>query len=234
MSAVLQYGHPAHLAYGGARLPTVSYLTNIILDKSFWFRMNLSFDLRFYFSPPALACLWTQRSQKALQHCLSFTLKTWPSSCYLLCSKLKSTIQQISLYFTYYLTNLVLYFSLLHVIVWEREMSPWHWLSLKLFSRYFPQVLYEPCTEDIVTFLVVFICSQNYIKNPYLIAKLVEVLFVTNPAVQPRTQRFFEMMENHQLSVNQLVPALMKFYTGKGGGSCWPWGAVTCLAFHVC
>ncbi|KAF4096577.1 hypothetical protein G5714_022546 [Onychostoma macrolepis] len=84
---------------------------------------------------------------------------------------------------------------------------------LLFIVQYFPQVLYEPCTEDIVTFLVVFICSQNYIKNPYLIAKLVEVLFVTNPAVQPRTQRFFEIMENHPLSVNQLVPALMKFYT---------------------
>ncbi|XP_062871125.1 ubiquitin conjugation factor E4 B isoform X1 [Trichomycterus rosablanca] len=79
--------------------------------------------------------------------------------------------------------------------------------------QYSPQVLYEPCTQDIVTFLVVFICSQNYIRNPYLIAKLVEVLFVTNPAVQPRTQRFFEMIENHSLSINQLVPALMKFYT---------------------
>ena len=80
--------------------------------------------------------------------------------------------------------------------------------------RYSPQVLYEPCVQDIVTFLVVFICSQNYIRNPYLIAKLVEVLFVTNPAVQPRTQRFSEIMENHPLSVKQLVPALMKFYTG--------------------
>ncbi|XP_028264851.1 ubiquitin conjugation factor E4 B isoform X2 [Parambassis ranga] len=79
--------------------------------------------------------------------------------------------------------------------------------------QYSPQVLYEPCIQDIVTFLVVFICSQNYIRNPYLIAKLVEVLFVTNPAVQPRTQRFSEMMENHPLSVKQLVPALMKFYT---------------------
>lgn len=82
-------------------------------------------------------------------------------------------------------------------------------------SRYSPQVLYEPCVQDIVTFLVVFICSQNYIRNPYLIAKLVEVLFVTNPAVQPRTQRFSEMMENHPLSVKHLVPALMKFYTGE-------------------
>ncbi|XP_054633007.1 ubiquitin conjugation factor E4 B isoform X3 [Dunckerocampus dactyliophorus] len=79
--------------------------------------------------------------------------------------------------------------------------------------QYAPQVLYEPCVQDIITFLVVFICSQNYIRNPYLIAKLVEVLFVTNPAVQPRTQRFSEMMENHPLSIKQLVPALMKFYT---------------------
>ncbi|XP_061592345.1 ubiquitin conjugation factor E4 B isoform X2 [Cololabis saira] len=79
--------------------------------------------------------------------------------------------------------------------------------------QYSPQVLYEPCIGDIVTFLVVFICNQSYIRNPYLIAKLVEVLFVTNPAVQPRTQRFSEMMENHPLSVKHLVPALMKFYT---------------------
>ncbi|XP_017273315.1 ubiquitin conjugation factor E4 B isoform X2 [Kryptolebias marmoratus] len=79
--------------------------------------------------------------------------------------------------------------------------------------QYSPQVLYEPCVQDVVAFLVVFICSQNYIRNPYLIAKLVEVLFVTNPAVQPRTQRFSEMMENHPLSIKHLVPALMKFYT---------------------
>ncbi|XP_012681583.2 ubiquitin conjugation factor E4 B isoform X1 [Clupea harengus] len=84
---------------------------------------------------------------------------------------------------------------------------------LLFIVQYSPQVLYEPCTQDIVTFLIVFICSQNYIRNPYLIAKLVEVLFVTNPAVQPRTQRFFEMMENHPIAINQLVPALMKFYT---------------------
>ncbi|XP_030624606.1 ubiquitin conjugation factor E4 B isoform X1 [Chanos chanos] len=84
---------------------------------------------------------------------------------------------------------------------------------LLFIVQYSPQVLYEPCTQDIATFLVVFICNQSYIRNPYLIAKLVEVLFVTNPAVQPRTQRFSEMIENHPLSIKQLVPALMKFYT---------------------
>lgn len=28
---------------------------------------------------------------------------------------------------------------------------------------------------DIITFLVVFVCSPNYISNPYLVAKIVEV-----------------------------------------------------------
>ncbi|XP_020637875.3 ubiquitin conjugation factor E4 B isoform X1 [Pogona vitticeps] len=79
--------------------------------------------------------------------------------------------------------------------------------------QYAPQVLYEPCTQDVVTFLVVMLCNQNYIRNPYLVAKLVEVMFMTNPAVQPRTQKFFEMIENHPLSTKLLVPSLMKFYT---------------------
>ncbi|OBS75452.1 hypothetical protein A6R68_13979 [Neotoma lepida] len=74
-------------------------------------------------------------------------------------------------------------------------------------------VLYEPCTQDIVMFLVVMLCNQNYIRNPYLVAKLVEVMFMTNPSVQPRTQKFFEMIENHPLSTKLLVPSLMKFYT---------------------
>lgn len=87
-------------------------------------------------------------------------------------------------------------------------------MSLSLY-RYSPQVLYEPCTQDIVMFLVVMLCNQNYIRNPYLVAKLVEVMFMTNPSVQPRTQKFFEMIENHPLSTKLLVPSLMKFYTGR-------------------
>ncbi|KAE8591758.1 hypothetical protein XENTR_v10018566 [Xenopus tropicalis] len=81
--------------------------------------------------------------------------------------------------------------------------------------QYAPQVLFEPCTQDVATFLVVLLCNQNYIRNPYLVAKLVEVMFVTNPAIQHRTQKFFEMIESHPLSTKLLVPSLMKFYTGE-------------------
>ncbi|XP_056399501.1 ubiquitin conjugation factor E4 B isoform X1 [Hyla sarda] len=79
--------------------------------------------------------------------------------------------------------------------------------------QYAPQVLFESCTQDVATFLVVLLCNQNYIRNPYLVAKLVEVMFVTNPAIQHRTQKFFEMIEGHPLSTKLLVPSLMKFYT---------------------
>ena len=33
--------------------------------------------------------------------------------------------------------------------------------------------------SDVVTFLVVIICSPNYISNPYLVAKIVEVSILT-------------------------------------------------------
>lgn len=44
-----------------------------------------------------------------------------------------------------------------------------------LFIRHAFSVLEDPVMNDIVTFLLVFVCSPNYISNPYLVAKIVEV-----------------------------------------------------------
>ena len=78
-----------------------------------------------------------------------------------------------------------------------------------------PSVLDDPCTEKVIQLLIVMICSQNYATNPYLIAKLVEVLFVTNPNVQPRAEKICEKILMHELSRENLAPALMQFYTGR-------------------
>lgn len=43
------------------------------------------------------------------------------------------------------------------------------------FYRHAHHVLEDPAMNDIVTFFVVFVCSPNYISNPYLVAKIVEV-----------------------------------------------------------
>ncbi len=41
--------------------------------------------------------------------------------------------------------------------------------------RFMPPVLGDASVENILTLIIVFLCSPNYIKNPYLTAKLVEV-----------------------------------------------------------
>ena len=63
--------------------------------------------------------------------------------------------------------------------------------------------------------MLVFVCSSNYISNPYLSAKLVEVMYVLNPAVQPNTAKISDMLLNNPLAIDHLVPALMRFYTGR-------------------
>ena len=85
-----------------------------------------------------------------------------------------------------------------------------HLLFIIQFS---PTALEGNALNDLVLFLIVFICSPHYFKNPYLVAKLVEVLFVLNPTIQPRTRHFYETIENHPLATKHLGSALMKFYT---------------------
>ena len=46
---------------------------------------------------------------------------------------------------------------------------------LLFVNMYAYAVLEDPVMSDIVTFLVVFVCSPNFISNPYLVAKIVEV-----------------------------------------------------------
>ncbi|XP_020620204.1 ubiquitin conjugation factor E4 B-like [Orbicella faveolata] len=84
---------------------------------------------------------------------------------------------------------------------------------LLFVNMYAYVVLEDPVMSDIVTFLVVFVCSPNYISNPYLVAKIVEVLFVMNPHIQPVASKIHEMILSHPLAMGNLAPALMNFYT---------------------
>ena len=77
-----------------------------------------------------------------------------------------------------------------------------------------PVIAADPSVIDILTLVVLFVCSHHYIQNPYLTAKLIEVMFVLNPNVQQNTPKLSDMLMNHPLAMDHLVPALMKFYTG--------------------
>ena len=69
--------------------------------------------------------------------------------------------------------------------------------------------------NDVITLVLVFTCSYGYMQNPYLAAKLVEIMYVINPAVQPNTRKLGDLLLSMLLAVEHLVPALMSFYTGK-------------------
>lgn len=77
----------------------------------------------------------------------------------------------------------------------------------------YPPALNEPTVDDIWTLFIVMICSAHYVTNRYLIAKLIEVLFVINPRVQPALQRLSDRLLMDPLAVDHLVLALMKFYS---------------------
>lgn len=44
--------------------------------------------------------------------------------------------------------------------------------------------------NSLITWLLVVICTPHCVRNPYLIAKIVEVLFVINPSVQVKNAVF--------------------------------------------
>ncbi|XP_068249521.1 ubiquitin conjugation factor E4 B-like [Palaemon carinicauda] len=78
--------------------------------------------------------------------------------------------------------------------------------------QYVPKVPINNLGDPIITMTIVLLCSPSHIKNPYLTAKLVEVLFMLTPSVQQHIDTLHERVLHHPLAVH-LPVALMKFYT---------------------
>ncbi|CRK98093.1 CLUMA_CG011461, isoform A [Clunio marinus] len=74
------------------------------------------------------------------------------------------------------------------------------------------EVIIDYMDQSIVTWLLSLVCAPHLIKNPYLTAKLVEVLFVISPSIQQTTMKIYKMVMSHELAQSSLIPALMKFY----------------------
>ncbi|PNF25093.1 hypothetical protein B7P43_G02009 [Cryptotermes secundus] len=84
-----------------------------------------------------------------------------------------------------------------------------------LFVLQFTPGVVADCTEDsLITWLLVVVCSPQCIKNPYMVAKIIEVLFVINPGIQSRTEQLHARVMAHPISEMHLPSCLMKFYTG--------------------
>lgn len=104
-----------------------------------------------------------------------------------------------------------------------------NWLSIKqnlklmncvniyIYLRSYPNMLHDPSSIDISLFVLIIICNNfTLVKNPYLIAKYVEVLFTSCPMVQPQANYFNTLLINYfPYDERFLVAALMKFYSGS-------------------
>ncbi|GLG94106.1 Ubiquitin conjugation factor E4 B [Gryllus bimaculatus] len=83
-----------------------------------------------------------------------------------------------------------------------------------LFTLQFCPAVVADCTEDsLITWLLVAVCCPQFIKNPYLVAKMIEVLFVINPSIQARTEQLHSRVMAHPICQIHLPSCLMKFYT---------------------
>jgi len=83
---------------------------------------------------------------------------------------------------------------------------------LLLSLQHLPHIVARSMDTIVMTWLLMLVCSAHCFNNPYLVAKLVEVLFMMNPSVQPRTDPLHDRLLTHSISQTALPPSLMKFY----------------------
>ncbi|XP_013772323.1 ubiquitin conjugation factor E4 B-like isoform X1 [Limulus polyphemus] len=79
--------------------------------------------------------------------------------------------------------------------------------------QYQPQVAETQVGEELLTAMILLVCSPQYIANPYLVAKLVEVMFLASSNIQPYTPTLHARILSHPLAEQHLALALMNFYT---------------------
>ena len=91
--------------------------------------------------------------------------------------------------------------------------------------QYYHNVLEQPTNPafdslnmgNLIVFIITIICSPNYINNPYLTAKFIEIVYMSSPLVNSQQNRILAAFHNkivsHPLAESQLVRSLMKFYT---------------------
>ncbi|KAF9935087.1 hypothetical protein BGZ65_003503 [Modicella reniformis] len=80
--------------------------------------------------------------------------------------------------------------------------------------RHSPEIVGSSTLDELITFTMVFLITPGYIKNPYLKAKLAEILFyMTLPYRGQRNDDTLGIKLNtHPMALQCLVPAIMNFY----------------------
>ena len=75
------------------------------------------------------------------------------------------------------------------------------------------QVVSNYCSPTLVTWLQTMLCHTHYFSNPYLVSKLVEVLFVVNPQVQEKTGEIYSQIMSHPICQEHLPRSVQVILT---------------------
>ncbi|KAM7266305.1 hypothetical protein ACFE04_004202 [Oxalis oulophora] len=84
-------------------------------------------------------------------------------------------------------------------------------MELLIFASRIPKALDGVPLDDFMNFIIMFMASPQYIRNPYLRAKMVEVLNCWMPR-RSGSSDTSTLFEGHQLSLEYLVKNLLKLY----------------------
>ncbi|XP_043723166.1 probable ubiquitin conjugation factor E4 [Telopea speciosissima] len=84
-------------------------------------------------------------------------------------------------------------------------------MELLIFSSRIPRALDGVLLDDFMNFIIMFMASPNFIRNPYLRAKMVEVLNCWMPS-RSGSSVTTSLFEGHTLSLEYLVRNLLKLY----------------------
>ncbi|KAK1296537.1 putative ubiquitin conjugation factor E4 [Acorus calamus] len=84
-------------------------------------------------------------------------------------------------------------------------------MELLIYTSHIPKTLDGFFLDDFMNFIIMFMASPSYIKNPYLRAKMVEVLKLWIPE-RSGSSATAALFEGHQLSLDFLVRNLLKLY----------------------
>ncbi|KAJ4826306.1 E3 ubiquitin-protein ligase pub1 [Turnera subulata] len=84
-------------------------------------------------------------------------------------------------------------------------------MELLIFASRIPKALDGVLLDDFMNFIIMFMGSPTYIRNPYLRAKMVEVLNCWMPR-RSGSSATATLFEGHQLSLEYLVRNLLKLY----------------------
>ncbi|KAF2262301.1 ubiquitin fusion degradation protein-like protein UfdB [Lojkania enalia] len=85
--------------------------------------------------------------------------------------------------------------------------------NFKFITRFMPHIITSTQCEELMIICIVFLRSSEYIKNPYLKAGLVTILFHGVWPVHGRSRGILgDVLFAHKFATKHLLHALMKFY----------------------